>query len=179
MIGLPGASPAKVSTLKDERGIPTIAPVIGEITQAVVNISAEADQPVMLNLLFCDPQFRDFWICPENCRISSAPAWGRGVIVGISFAVPIRMARSVMEQIIDYGEVRRGQLDVTIRALDADLAIALGVAARCGAVLVEVEPDSVAEEIGLVTGDVVTAVGGGGGVFAPGWGRCAPAKRLI
>jgi len=42
--------------------------------------------------------------------------------VGIGFAVPVNMARRVMEQLVQYGEVRRGQIGISIRDLGADLA---------------------------------------------------------
>ncbi len=293
---------AQVPTQSDTRGIPTIAPVIKEITDAVVNISAEADRPMQINPLLQDPLFRDFFDLPDQLPDMQRASVGSGVIIdaaegfvltnhhvidgadtilitlkdrreveaelvgsdpgtdiavlripaeglsdlplgasenlrtgdyvvaignpfgigqtvtlgivsalgrsginpqgyedfiqtdasinpgnsggalvtldgrlvgintaivsrsggniGIGFAVPIDMARSVMEQITEYGEVRRGQLGVMIRDLTTDLAVALDVPVDRGAVVVEVVPGSAADEIGLMPGDVVTALNG-------------------
>ena len=76
--------------------------------------------------------------------------------VGIGFAVPINMARRVMDQLVQYGEVRRGQIGISIRDLGADLASKEGYQ---GALIGEVAGGSPAEKAGL-KGDVVKAVDG-------------------
>lgn len=86
-----------------------------------------------------------------------SPAGGN---VGIGFAVPVNMARAVMEQLIRYGEVRRGRIGVVIQDLTPDLAEAMGIAGRQGAVVSQIEPGSPAERAGLAPGDVVIAVDG-------------------
>lgn len=86
-----------------------------------------------------------------------APAGGN---VGIGFAVPINMARAIMDQLIEYGEVRRGRLGVMIQDLTPDLAEALSLPGSLGAVVASVEKESPAEQAGLKPGDVVTAVNG-------------------
>ncbi|WP_043540181.1 DegQ family serine endoprotease [Salinarimonas rosea] len=86
-----------------------------------------------------------------------SPAGGN---VGIGFAVPTNVARAVMEQLIEHGEIRRGLLGVSIQDLTPDLAEALGVAAAGGAIVTRVEPGSGAEAAGILAGDVVTAVDG-------------------
>jgi serine protease DegQ len=86
-----------------------------------------------------------------------SPAGGN---VGIGFAVPTNMARAVMEQLIEHGEIRRGLLGVSIQDLTPDLAEALGVAAAGGAIVTQVEPGSGAEAAGVLAGDVVIAVEG-------------------
>lgn len=293
---------AQMRSEPDGRGIPTIAPVIKEITDGVVNISARAEQPLQINPLFRDPLFRDFFDLPDQLPDMQRASVGSGVIVdasegyvltnhhviagadtilvtlrdrrevaaelvgsdpgtdiavlrvpaddlsgvplgtsdrllvgdyvvavgnpfgigqtvtlgivsalgrsginpqgyedfiqtdasinpgnsggalitldgrlvgintaivsrsggnvGIGFAVPIDMARSVIEQIVEYGEVRRGQLGVTVRDLTTDLAVALDVPMDRGAVVVDVLPGSAAEDTGLMPGDVVTAIDG-------------------
>lgn len=86
-----------------------------------------------------------------------APSGGN---VGIGFAVPANMAEAVMDQLIEFGEVRRGQLGVMIQDFTPDLADALGIDAGVGAVVTQVEPDSAAEEAGLQPGDLIVAVDG-------------------
>ncbi len=86
-----------------------------------------------------------------------APAGGN---VGIGFAVPANMAASVVEQLIAFGEVRRGQLGVTIQDFTPDLAEALGIDAGTGAIVTQVTPDSAAAQAGLQAGDLIVAVDG-------------------
>ncbi|TMM50773.1 DegQ family serine endoprotease [Sulfitobacter sabulilitoris] len=86
-----------------------------------------------------------------------APSGGN---VGIGFSVPSNMAQAVMDQLIEYGEVRRGQLGVTIQDFTPDLAEALGIEAGVGAVVTQVEPDSAAQAAGIEPGDLIVAVDG-------------------
>lgn len=78
--------------------------------------------------------------------------------VGIGFAVPINMALAVMDQLVEFGEVQRGRLGVMIQNLTPDLAEALGVEAETGAIVSSVEPDTPADNAGLMAGDVIVAV---------------------
>ncbi|WP_227272056.1 Do family serine endopeptidase [Roseobacter weihaiensis] len=82
--------------------------------------------------------------------------------VGIGFAVPINMALSVMDQLVEFGEVQRGRLGVMIQDLTPDLAEALGVDAETGAIVSSVEPGTPADDAGLAAGDVIVAVDGEG-----------------
>jgi serine protease Do len=77
--------------------------------------------------------------------------------VGIGFAVPINMARRVMEQLVQYGEVRRGQIGISIRDLGADLA---AKESYQGALIAEIASGSPGEKAGLQKGDIVKAVDG-------------------
>jgi Do/DeqQ family serine protease len=86
-----------------------------------------------------------------------APGGGN---IGIGFAVPISMARKVMEQILRYGEVKRGRIGVAIQDLTPDLAQAMSTAHTTGAVIARVDAASPAERAGLHTGDLVVAVDG-------------------
>jgi Do/DeqQ family serine protease len=86
-----------------------------------------------------------------------APA---GANVGIGFAVPINMARQVMDQLINYGEIKRGRIGVEIQDLTPDLAQALGTRHTEGAVIARVLPGSPAERAGLRTNDLVIAING-------------------
>ncbi|HTH18019.1 MAG TPA: Do family serine endopeptidase [Magnetospirillum sp.] len=86
-----------------------------------------------------------------------APGGGN---IGIGFAVPINMARSVMTQIVEHGSVRRGRIGIAVQDLTPDLAEALSTGRQQGAAVVDVEPNSPAARAGLKSGDVVVSVGG-------------------
>lgn len=86
-----------------------------------------------------------------------APGGGN---VGIGFAIPTSMVRTVMEQLIAHGGVRRGLFGVTAQDLTPELAAALNVGLRHGAVVSSVEPGSAAAIAGLLPGDVITDVNG-------------------
>jgi len=80
--------------------------------------------------------------------------------IGIGFAIPVNMVREVSQQLVEYGEVQRGQLGVNIQDLNPDLAQAFGIERTQGAVVTQVLPGSPAEAAGIKTGDVVIAVDG-------------------
>ena len=96
----------------------------------------------------------------ELVGVNTAIVGPSGGNVGIGFAIPVNMARQVMDQLIQYGEVRRGELGVYIQDLTPELAKALGVRQERGAVVTQVAPNSPAAKAGLKTGDVVTQVDG-------------------
>jgi len=83
-----------------------------------------------------------------------------GGFMGISFAIPIDVALSVKDQLVEHGRVQRGKLGVTIQAVDADLADNFGLSRPRGALVSNVEPDSAADQAGMKPGDVVLAVNG-------------------
>ncbi len=80
--------------------------------------------------------------------------------IGIGFAIPVNMARSVMDQLIKFGSVKRGQLGVTIAPVTPDIAQALGIASNGGALITQVTKESAAARAGLQAGDVVTSLNG-------------------
>ncbi|MCG6986234.1 MAG: Do family serine endopeptidase [Thiocapsa sp.] len=86
-----------------------------------------------------------------------APGGGN---VGIGFAIPANMAWAIMEQLVDHGTVRRGLFGVTIQDLTPELAGALGIDLRDGAVVNGVEPESAAAAAGLREGDVILTING-------------------
>ncbi len=92
--------------------------------------------------------------------INTAILGPSGGNVGIGFAIPSNMAKSIMAQLIEYGEVRRGQLGVMVQDVTPDLAKAFGIKQRDGAVIAQVVKGSAAEKAGLKVGDVVTAING-------------------
>lgn len=80
--------------------------------------------------------------------------------VGIGFAVPINMARRVMEQLVQNGQVRRGRIGVVVQDL-APLASQSGTLPLTdGAIIAEVARGSPAEKAGMQKGDIVIAVDG-------------------
>ena len=87
----------------------------------------------------------------ELIGINSAIIGPAGGNVGIGFAVPSVLARAVMEQLIKYGEVKRGRLGIAMQP---------SVGGVEGATIVEVEPDSPAATAGIRKGDIVTALNG-------------------
>jgi S1-C subfamily serine protease len=96
----------------------------------------------------------------ELIGINTAIVGPAGGNVGIGFAVPINMARTVMEQLVAHGEVRRGRLGVQVQDLTPDIAEALRVEAKGGAVVGRVEAESPARRAGLQPGDVIVAIDG-------------------
>ncbi|HEY0963141.1 MAG TPA: DegQ family serine endoprotease [Pseudomonadales bacterium] len=86
-----------------------------------------------------------------------APAGGN---VGIGFAVPINMAMAIVDQLVEFGEVRRGMLGVMITDLTPDVVEALDMDIAAGAVVSAVNPGSPAEAAGIEAGDVIVGVNG-------------------
>jgi len=86
-----------------------------------------------------------------------APGGGN---VGIGFAIPVAMVRTVVDQLLEHGEVRRGLLGVAVQDLTPELARALGVGNADGALVSRVDPGSAAAAAGLRPGDLIVAVNG-------------------
>ena len=85
------------------------------------------------------------------------PAGGN---VGIGFAVPVNIATAVMQQLAEHGEMQRGRIGVMIQDLTPDLAEALDLGTRSGALVSRVESGSPAETAGIQAGDVIVAADG-------------------
>ena len=79
---------------------------------------------------------------------------------GIGFAIPINMAKYVMEQLLKHGKVVRGYIGVGIQELTPALAKAFKAPAEKGALVGNVEPNSPGAKAGLERGDVITALNG-------------------
>jgi serine protease Do len=93
--------------------------------------------------------------------INTAIAAGMtGGNVGIGFAIPVDMAKRIMADLIEDGEVARGFLGVLPQDIDESLAKALQLESRRGALVAEVSPDTPAERAGLKRGDVVIEIDG-------------------
>ncbi len=85
---------------------------------------------------------------------------GSGGNQGIGFAIPINMAKYVMDQILKNGKVVRGYIGVGIQEVTPSLAKAFNVPAEKGALVGDVQPDTPGAKAGLQRGDVVTELNG-------------------
>jgi serine protease Do len=92
--------------------------------------------------------------------INSAIVSQSGGFQGIGFAIPVNLARKVMNDIIDKGKVIRGWLGVYIQDITPDLAKALDLKSAKGVLVSKVQPDSPAKEAGLQEEDVILAYNG-------------------
>ena len=79
---------------------------------------------------------------------------------GIGFAIPVGLAKRVMEQIIETGTVTRGWFGVEVEDVTPELAESLGLKATQGAIVGAIERGSPAEKSGMKLGDVIVAVNG-------------------
>jgi Do/DeqQ family serine protease len=96
----------------------------------------------------------------ELIGINTAILSRTGGNIGIGFAIPVNMARSVMSQLIKFGSVKRGQLGVSMYTVTPDIAHSLGLASAAGALVSQVVEGSPADKAGIRTGDVITTVNG-------------------
>ena len=95
----------------------------------------------------------------ELIGINTAIYSRSGGNIGIGFAIPINMARDIMQQLIKYGEVQRGRLGAQAQDLNPELARAFNLNEQdSGAVVVKVNANSPADKAGLKIGDVVINV---------------------
>src|ERR1700733_5938119 len=83
-----------------------------------------------------------------------------GGFMGVSFAIPIDVARNVEEQLIKTGRGVRGRTGVTIQDVNAQLAESFGLDRPRGALVSSVEKDGPAAQAGIAAGDVILGVGG-------------------
>ena len=113
-----------------------------------------------------------------NSQIFSAS----GGYMGISFAIPIDLAMSAVEQLKKTGKVSRGQLGVQVGVLTADLAAAAKAPDTRGALINEVLEGSAAEKAGLEAGDIIRSVNGSEVVTSsdlpPRIGAMAPGSKV-
>jgi Do/DeqQ family serine protease len=96
----------------------------------------------------------------ELVGINSAILSGNGGNIGIGFAIPVNMVKGVMDQLIKYGQVKRGILGVSIYPVSPEIAKEYGMAESSGALVTAVAPGSSAEHAGIKTGDIITSING-------------------
>ena len=94
----------------------------------------------------------------ELVGINSAILSGSGGNIGIGFAIPVNMARNVMDQLISFGSVSRGLLGVNIATVTPEIAEDYDLEATSGALITLVTNNSAAENAGLEIGDVIVSV---------------------
>src|SRR6187397_662988 len=98
----------------------------------------------------------------ELVGINSAILSRSGGNIGIGFAIPVNMARSIMDQLLKFGSVKRGLLGVNIYSLTPDMAKSLNLPNTQGVLVSQVSEGSAAEKAGIRPGDVITSINGQG-----------------
>ncbi len=96
----------------------------------------------------------------ELVGINSAILSRTGGNIGIGFAIPVNMVRGVMDQLIRYGQVRRGVLGVQLYNVTPEIAKEFGLAETSGALVAGVAQGSSAERAGIKTGDIIVSLNG-------------------
>jgi Do/DeqQ family serine protease len=94
----------------------------------------------------------------ELVGVNSAIISRTGGNIGIGFAIPVNMARAIMDQLVTYGSVSRGLLGVNIRDVTPDLAATYNLHDNSGALVENIGPNSGAEHAGIQVGDVIVSV---------------------
>jgi serine protease Do/serine protease DegQ len=96
----------------------------------------------------------------ELVGINSAILSRTGGNIGIGFAIPVNMVKGVMDQLIKYGQVKRGVLGVNIYNVTPDIAKEFGLSQTSGALVAGVVQGSAAERAGVKTRDLITSING-------------------
>jgi serine protease DegQ len=97
----------------------------------------------------------------ELIGINTAILGPSGGNIGIGFAIPVKMVKNSVDQILKYGAVKRGQLGIVIQDLTPDLAQAFNIdEGQRGVVVAQVQQGSSAAKAGIQAGDVVVSVDG-------------------
>jgi Do/DeqQ family serine protease len=96
----------------------------------------------------------------ELIGINSAILSKDGGNIGIGFAIPVNMVKAVMEQLITYGEVKRGVVGIKLRDVTPEVAESLKLVNARGVEISEVAPGSPADRAGIKVGEVVVSMNG-------------------
>jgi Do/DeqQ family serine protease len=94
----------------------------------------------------------------ELVGINAAIASGNGFYAGYSFAIPVNIVKKVVGDLIEYHEVQRAFLGVSIRDIDSKFANDQGMKELRGVYVAEVNDGSAAKEAGIINGDVITSI---------------------
>lgn len=94
----------------------------------------------------------------ELIGLNTAILASAGGNIGIGFAIPSNMAMNLAQQLIEFGEVKRGQLGIKGTEMTADMAKAFNVDIQRGAFVNEVLPGSAAAKAGIKAGDIITSL---------------------
>lgn len=154
-------------------GSPLAQELAHSVSMGIVSAKGRASLGLQLGNLYANFIQTDAAINPGNSGgalinldgelvgINTAIASRTGGYQGIGFAIPINMARDVMEALITDGKVARGYLGIQFGGeVDNTMARALGLDNAVGIVVGEVMPDTPAEEAGLQEGDVIVQLNG-------------------
>ncbi|HAS1948408.1 serine endoprotease DegP [Enterobacter asburiae] len=96
----------------------------------------------------------------ELIGINTAILAPDGGNIGIGFAIPSNMVKNLTAQMVQYGQVKRGELGILGTELNSELAKAMKVEAQRGAFVSQVMPNSSAAKAGIKAGDVITSLNG-------------------
>lgn len=96
----------------------------------------------------------------EVIGVNSAIATRTNYYMGYGFAIPINIAKSVIDDLMKFGEVRRGYLGVYIEEVDPVDAKGVGLDKPKGVLVTNVQKDKAADKAGVEAGDVILAVNG-------------------
>ena len=96
----------------------------------------------------------------ELIGINTAILAPDGGNIGIGFAIPSNMVKNLTSQMVQYGQVKRGELGILGTELNSELAKAMKVEAQRGAFVSQVMPNSSAAKAGIKAGDVITSLNG-------------------
>ena len=94
----------------------------------------------------------------ELIGINTAILAPDGGNIGIGFAIPSNMVKNLTAQMVEYGQVKRGELGVMGTELNSELAKAMKVDAQRGAFVSQVLPNSAAAKAGIKAGDVIVSL---------------------
>ncbi|MEO0465296.1 MAG: Do family serine endopeptidase [Pseudomonadota bacterium] len=101
-----------------------------------------------------------FTLGGEVVGVNTAIISPTGGSVGIGFAIPSNMVRNIADQLIEFGELRRGWLGVSVQGIDDGIARAYGVSDDAGVIVTRLDEDGPAAEAGLQTGDLIRTFNG-------------------
>jgi len=96
----------------------------------------------------------------ELIGINTAILAPDGGNIGIGFAIPSNMVKNLTGQMVEFGQVKRGELGILGTELNSELAKAMKVDAQRGAFVSQVMPNSSAAKAGIKAGDVITTLNG-------------------